>query len=158
MKEIITHLAFPAGIEEAVHFYTGLFPDSRITGETRFGPSEPGPEGEVRTLRFELLGRKYLAVNGGADFQFAEGTSLLVQCDTQEEIDRLWDALGEGGQPADCGWVTDRFGLTWQITATIAETYLYGSDPAAGQRAVEATYAMKKIDISSLERAARGDS
>ncbi len=157
MKDIVTHLAFPARIEEAVRFYTGLFPDSGITGETRFGPGEPGPAGEVRTLRFDLLGRKHLAVNGGSDFHFAEGTSLLVQCDTQEEIDRLWEALSEGGRPAECGWVTDRFGLTWQITASIAETHLYGPDPAAAQRVVEATYAMTKIDIATLERAARGD-
>lgn len=157
MKDVVTHLAFPTRVEEAVRFYTDLLPGSRITGVTRFGPGEPGPEGEVRTMRFELLGRTYLAVNGGADFAFSEGISLLVQCDTQEEIDRLWDALGEGGRPAECGWVTDRFGLTWQITASMAEHHLYGPDPGAGQRVVTATYGMTKIDIAALERAARGD-
>ena len=104
MKGIITHLAFPKNIEEAVRFYVGLFPGPRVTGETRFGPGEHGTEGEIRTVRFELMGRMFLAVDGGADFAFSEGISLLVQCDAQNEIDRLWDALSEGGHPAECGW------------------------------------------------------
>ena len=158
MRQIITHLAFKDRAEEAVRFYTSVVPDSRISGITHFRADEPGPEGEVRTIRFEMLGQKFLAVNGGPEFSFAEGTSLLVQCETQTEIDRLWHRLGEGGQTQVCGWLTDRYGLAWQITAAVAEDFIYGPDPEGAQRVVEATYRMTKIDIGELERAYRGDS
>lgn len=158
MKEIITHLAFKEGAEEAVKFYTSVIPDSRITGTTYFRAGEPGPEGEVRTIRFEMLGQKFLAVNGGPEFSFAEGTSLLVRCDTQGEIDDLWAKLGEGGETQVCGWLTDRYGLTWQIVPSVAEDFIYGSDPEASQRVVEATYRMTKLELAELERAHRGSS
>lgn len=156
MREIITHLAFEDSAQEAVRFYTSVIPNSRITGITHFRAGEPGPEGAVRTIRFEMLGQKFLAVNGGPEFSFTEGTSLLVQCDTQAEIDELWRRLGEGGRPQECGWLTDRYGLTWQITAAVAEDFLYGPDPEAAQRVVEATYQMTKIDIAGLELAYHG--
>lgn len=155
MRDIVTHLAFKDGAETAVDFYTSLFPDSKVTGVTYFRADEPGPEGGVRTIRFELLGRKFLAVNGGPEFGFADGASLLVRCDTQAEIDRLWERLSEGGRPQECGWITDRYGLTWQIVAAIEEEYLYGPDPDAAQRVVEAVYRMGKIDIAEIERAYR---
>lgn len=152
MKEIITHLAFKEKAEEAVKFYTSVIPNSRITGTTYFRADEPGPEGEVRTIRFEMLGQKFLAVNGGPEFSFAEGTSLLVRCDTQEEIDALWTKLGEGGETQVCGWLTDRYGLAWQIVPTVAEDFIYSSDLEASQRVVEATYKMTKLDTAELER------
>lgn len=155
MKEIVTHLAFKESAEEAVKFYTSIIPDSQITGTTYFWAGEPGPEGEVRTIRFEMLGQKFLAVNGGPEFSFAEGTSLLVRCDTQQEIDDLWEQLGNGGETQVCGWLTDRYGLTWQIVPTVAEEYIYGSDPEVSQRVVEATYRMTKIDIAELDQAYR---
>lgn len=158
MREIVTHLAFKDRAEEAVRWYTSVIPNSRITGVTHFRSGEPGPEGAVRTIRFEMLGQKFLAVNGGPEFSFAEGTSLLVRCDTQHEIDSLWEQLGERGETQVCGWLTDRYGLAWQITAAVAEDYIYGPDPDGAQRVVEATYRMSKIDISGLERAYRGAS
>ncbi|WP_026928906.1 VOC family protein [Glycomyces tenuis] len=158
MREIVTHLAFKDRAEEAVEFYTSVIPGSRITGITRFRADEPGPEGAVRTIRFEMLGQKFLAVNGGPEFSFAEGASLLVRCDTQAEIDDLWQRLGEDGETQVCGWLTDRYGLPWQITAAVAEDYIYGSDPEGSQRVVEATYRMTRIDIAELDRAYRGDS
>lgn len=157
MQEIVTHLAFKDGAEQAVQFYTSVIPNSRLTGITHFRAGEPGPEGAVRTIRFEMLGQKFLAVNGGPEFSFAEGTSLLVRCDTQAEIDELWTRLSEGGQAQVCGWLTDRFGLAWQVTAAVAEDFIYGPDPDAAQRVVEATYRMTKIDIAELERAYHGD-
>lgn len=157
MRDIVTHLAFKDRAEEAVGFYVSLFPDARVTGTTHFGANEPGPEGSVRTIRFELLGREFHAVNGGPEFAFADGTSVLVRCDTQDEIDRLWAALSDGGRAQECGWITDRYGLTWQITAAVTDDYLYGEDPAAAQRVVEAIYRMVRIDVAAIERAYRGD-
>ncbi|MQA11728.1 MAG: VOC family protein [Pseudonocardiaceae bacterium] len=156
MKEIITHLAFKEEAEEAVRFYTSVIPDSRVTGTTYFRAGEPGKEGAVRTIRFELLGQEFLAVNGGPEFSFAEGTSLYVRCDTQREIDELWEQLSEGGQKQVCGWLTDRYGMAWQIAPTVAEDYIYGQDPEAAQRVVEAIYRMTKIDLAEVERAYRG--
>ncbi len=153
MRDIVTHLAFADRAEEAVRFYTDLIPDSRITGVTHFGPDEPGPAGTVRTIRFEMLGQKFLAVNGGEHFTFTDGVSLLVRCDTQQEIDRLWDALAAGGSTSVCGWLTDRYGLAWQIVPAVAEEYIYDPDPAASQRAVKAIYGMTKINIAELDRA-----
>ncbi|GAB3247914.1 VOC family protein [Arthrobacter pigmenti] len=153
MKEIVTHLAFKEAAEKAVQFYTSIFPDARITGITHFRAGEPGPEGTVRTVRFEMLGQKFLAVNGGPEFSFTEGISLLVRCDTQDEIDRLWKRLGDGGQPQVCGWLTDRYGLSWQIVPAVTEEYMYGPDPEAAQRVVEATYKMTKINLAELEDA-----
>ncbi|MCP2165031.1 VOC family protein [Goodfellowiella coeruleoviolacea] len=157
MREIVTHLAFDNQAEEAVRFYTSLIPNSRITGITHFRADEPGPEGTVRTIRFEMLGQKFLAVNGGPHFTFTEGVSLLVACDTQAEIDELWERLRAGGTTQPCGWVTDRYGLSWQITAAVEDAYLYGPDPEAAQRVVSAIYRMTKIDIAEIERAYRGE-
>ncbi|RCV51719.1 VOC family protein [Marinitenerispora sediminis] len=156
MREIVTHLAFNDAAEEAVQFYTSVIPGSRVTGMTRFRAGEPGPEGTVRTIRFEMLGQKFLAVNGGPEFSFTEGVSLLVRCDTQREVDELWERLSEGGSTQVCGWLTDRYGLAWQIEPTVVEEYLYGPDPEAAQRVVEAVYRMTRIDIAEVERAYRG--
>ncbi|MFC7328242.1 VOC family protein [Marinactinospora rubrisoli] len=157
MREIVTHLTFDKGAEEAVDFYTSIFPDSRITGMTHFRANEPGPEGAVRTIRFEMLGQKFLAVNGGPEFSFTQGVSLLVRCDTQREIDELWDRLSEGGETEVCGWVIDRYGLSWQLEPAVVEEYMYGPDPEAAQRVVEAIYGMTKIDIAGVERAYKGE-
>ncbi|QWF79692.1 VOC family protein [Amycolatopsis sp. CA-230715] len=158
MQKIVTHLAFKSDAEGAVDFYTSVLPDSRITGLTRFrADDEHGQEGSVQTIRFELLGQKFLAVNGGEEFSFAEGTSLLVPCETQEEIDAVWDAfMAEGATPQACGWLTDRWGLTWQIVAAVTEEYLYGDDAEASGRVLDATYGMVKIDLAETERAFRG--
>ena len=154
MQEIVTHLAFKDRAEEAVRFYTSVVPGSRITGMTWFRAGEPGPEGAVRTIRFELLGQKFLAVNGGPEFSFAEGTSLLVRCDTQEEIDSLYSRLiADGGEESQCGWVTDRYGLSWQIVPAILQDLMVEGDADRIDRMMQALLKMKKLDIAELRAA-----
>ena len=151
MPTITTFLTYANQAEEAVRFYLSTFEDGRIVS------TMPGPNGTVMSLTFELFGQRFIAMNGGPAFTFAQGISLFVACDTQAEIDRFWSNLSDGGKEIQCGWVTDRFGVTWQIIPKVLPTLLGDKDPARSGRALQAMLAMKKLDIAALERAANGD-
>ena len=161
MQKIITHLWYDDQAEEAAEFYTSLFEDSRIVSIARYPESavevSGKPAGSVMTVLFELAGQQYIALNGGSDFKFNEAISLLVNCDTQAEIDKLWSALTEEGEEGPCGWLKDKYGLSWQITPTKLNNMLQGEDPEADNRVMTTMLDMKKIDIAALERAQRGE-
>ena len=153
-QKITTFLWFDHEAEEAARFYTSLFPDSRIGEVRRYGSAGPGEAGSVMTVAFELAGQHYIALNGGPLFPFTEAISLQVDCDDQAEVDRLWLALTEGGgQESNCGWLKDRYGLSWQITPRRLMDLLGGPDPVRAQRVMGAMLQMKKIDIQALEDA-----
>src|SRR3954463_6124633 len=132
--------------EEAATFYTSIFPSSRITGVTRFGSAGPRPEGTVMTVSFELDGVEFLALNGGPNFTFSEAVSFQVSCESQEEVDRYWSALSEGGEQGPCGWLKDKFGLSWQIVPTRLMELLGDADRDKSQRVMQAMLQMKKIE------------
>jgi predicted 3-demethylubiquinone-9 3-methyltransferase (glyoxalase superfamily) len=156
MREIAPCLWFDTEAEEAATFYTSVFPRSRIQEVTHYGPGGRREEGMVMTVEFELNGQKLIALNGGPEFTFSEAVSLHVSCETQEEVDAYWAALTEGGEEGPCGWLKDRFGLSWQIDPVRLQELLADPDPARAERAMQAMLAMKKIDIAELERAADG--
>jgi predicted 3-demethylubiquinone-9 3-methyltransferase (glyoxalase superfamily) len=154
MDKLTTCLWFDTEGEEAAKFYTSVFPNSSILGVTRFGSAGPRPEGTVMTAEFELNGQKFVALNGGPEFTFSEAISFQVPCADQEEVDRYWNTLSEGGEQGPCGWLKDRFGLSWQIVPTALPRLLADPDPERSQRVMAAMLEMKKIDIAELERAA----
>jgi predicted 3-demethylubiquinone-9 3-methyltransferase (glyoxalase superfamily) len=156
MREIAPCLWFDTEAEEAATFYTSVFPRSRIQEVTHYGPGGRREEGMVMTVEFELNGQKLIALNGGPEFTFSEAVSLHVSCETQEEVDAYWAALTEGGEEGPCGWLKDRFGLSWQIDPVRLQELLADPDPARAERAMQAMLTMKKIDIAELERAADG--
>jgi predicted 3-demethylubiquinone-9 3-methyltransferase (glyoxalase superfamily) len=156
-KKITTFLTFNDQAEEAMNLYTSLFPNSRITSTRRYGEAGPGPEGSLMTGTFQLDGQEFMALNGGPSFVFAQGISLFVECETQEEVDRLWEALSEGGQKHPCGWVTDKFGVSWQVVPRILGELLDDKDPAKANRVMNAMLQMGKIEIEGLERAAASE-
>jgi predicted 3-demethylubiquinone-9 3-methyltransferase (glyoxalase superfamily) len=149
-------LWFDTQAEDAATFYTGLFEDSRIVEVAHYGSAGPRPEGMVMTVAFELAGQRFLALNGGPQFTFDEAISFEVECDSQEEVDRLWAALSDGGSEGPCGWLKDRFGLSWQIVPARFNELLRTAEPEAAQRAITAMLGMGKLDLAALERAAAG--
>jgi len=153
MPKIISFLTFNDQAEEAAKFYTSIFPNSHITGITRYPKDLPLPEGTVMTVSFELDGREFVALNGGPSFSFSQGFSISVLCETQEEIDTYWNKLTEGGQEVACGWLTDKFGLSWQITPKLLMQMISDSDPIKVQKAMAAMMTMIKIDIAEIKRA-----
>jgi predicted 3-demethylubiquinone-9 3-methyltransferase (glyoxalase superfamily) len=156
MQKITTFLTFNDQAEAAVKFYTSLFPRSRVLKTTRYGDVGPGPQGSVMTIAFELDGQAFTALNGGPSFSFSQGISLCVSCETQAELDALWDGLSAGGKQIQCGWLTDRFGVSWQIVpANIAEL-VGGKDAEKSQRAMQAMLKMVKLDVGALQRAYDG--
>jgi predicted 3-demethylubiquinone-9 3-methyltransferase (glyoxalase superfamily) len=154
MGNLTPCLWFDTEGEEAATFYTSVFPNSRILHVARYGEAGPRPAGTVMTVSFELDGQKFLALNGGPEFTFSEAISFQVHCESQEEIDAYWSKLSEGGEEGPCGWLKDRFGLSWQIVPTRLEELLGDPDPERAQRAMKAMLAMRKIEIAELERAA----
>ncbi len=162
-QKITTFLWFDDRAEEAAGFYASIFPDSRIGDVTRYtaesATAAGRPEGSTMTVEFELAGRRFVALNGGPAFRFNEAISLVVNCDGQDEIDHYWSRLSEGGDPEAqrCGWLKDRFGLSWQVVPSELSRLLNDPDPERARRAVEALLAMRKIDIEGLKRAAAGD-
>ena len=154
MPKITPWLWFDTQSEEAATFYTSLFDNSRITGVDRYGDAGPGPAGSVMTVSFELDGQPMAALNGGPQYEFTEAISFQVGCESQDEVDRLWNALTDGGVEGPCGWCKDRFGVSWQIVPTRLHELLSDPDPERAQRAMRAMFEMKKIDIAALERAA----
>ncbi|HEU4513132.1 MAG TPA: VOC family protein [Nocardioidaceae bacterium] len=154
MQKIVPNLWFDTQAQEAAAFYTSLFEDSKILQVVPYGESGPGEPGTTMVVNFELLGQEYVAINGGPQFPFTEAVSFEVRCDTQEEVDRLWDALtADGGEEVQCGWLKDRYGLSWQIVPARWVELAAGDDPAKVDAAMRAMLGMKKLDIAELERA-----
>jgi predicted 3-demethylubiquinone-9 3-methyltransferase (glyoxalase superfamily) len=154
MQRITPCLWFDTEGEEAAQFYTLIFPNSRIVETTRYGSAGPRTEGTVMTVLFELDGQRFIALNGGPDFQPNEAISFEVDCDTQEEVDSYWEALSEGGEQGPCGWLRDKFGVSWQIVPKALIELLADPDAEKSQRVMRAMLMMKKIEIDALERAA----
>jgi predicted 3-demethylubiquinone-9 3-methyltransferase (glyoxalase superfamily) len=152
-KKITTFLTYGDQAEEAVAFYTSIFPDSRIVSANRYGEAGPGPEGSLMSATFELAGQEFMALNGGPSFSFAQGISLYVECETQEEVDELWERLSEGGEQGPCGWLTDKFGVSWQVIPRALGELLGDEDAEKAQRVMNAMLQMSKIDIAGLRRA-----
>ena len=161
MQKVTTFLWFDTQAEEAANFYVSLFKNSKIKGVSRYpaeGEEATGkPAGSVMTVKFELDGQEFVALNGGPHFKFNEAVSLVVNCETQEEIDEFWAKLTEGGEEGPCGWLKDRYGLSWQIDPPVLEEMLQDKDRERAGRVMKAMLQMKKIDIPTLERAYRGD-
>jgi predicted 3-demethylubiquinone-9 3-methyltransferase (glyoxalase superfamily) len=155
-KKITTFLTFDGRAEEAVDFYTAIFPDSRITSTRRYGAAGPAPEGSLMTATFELAGQEFIALNGGPSFTFSQGISLFVDCETQDEVDELWEKLSDGGEKGPCGWLTDRFGVSWQVIPRALGELLGDPDPERSRRVMEAMLQMGKIEIDELRRSYEG--
>ncbi len=152
-QKIKTFLWFDSQAEEAVNLYTSLFENSEITNVNRYGPAGPGPEGSVMTMEFNLDGVEYIALNGGPHFKFNEAISLSIDCESQEEVDRLWEKLTEGGEPGPCGWLKDRFGLSWQVVPSALPRMLSDPDPERANRVMSCMLQMSKIEIAELQKA-----
>ena len=155
-SKITPCLWFDTQGDEAATFYTSIFPNSKIVDISRYGDAGPRPAGTVMTVLFELDGQRFLALNGGPQFTLSEAVSFQVDCATQEEVDRYWDSLSEGGEEGPCGWLKDRFGLSWQIVPSALPRLLSDPDREKSQRVMAAMLGMKKIEIDELERAAEG--
>ncbi len=153
MQKITTFLTYNDQAEQAANLYISVFPNSKIVSVTRYGASGPGPKGSVMSVTFQLAGQEFFALNGGASFKFAEGISLFVNCETQAEIDDLWEKLSRGGKPGPCGWLTDKFGVSWQIVPSVLGKYLSDKDAGKSTRVMQAMLQMTKLDISKLKRA-----
>jgi predicted 3-demethylubiquinone-9 3-methyltransferase (glyoxalase superfamily) len=154
MSKVTPWLWFDLEAEEAAEFYTSIFPNSRILGVSRYGEAGPRPAGTVMTVDFELDGQRLFALNGGPQFPFTEAISLAVDCDSQAEVDEYWTRLGEGGQEGPCGWLKDRYGLSWQIVPTRLRELLEDTDADTSQRVMAAMLKMGKLEVAELEAAA----
>jgi predicted 3-demethylubiquinone-9 3-methyltransferase (glyoxalase superfamily) len=157
MQQLTPCLWFDTQGEDAARFYTSVFPNSRIVDVSRYGEAGPRPADLVMAVNFELDGQPFLALNGGPEFTFTEAVSFQVHCETQEEVDEYWSKLSEGGEESQCGWLKDRYGLSWQIVPTALPRLLGDPDPERSQRVMRAMLQMRKIQIDELERAAAGD-
>jgi predicted 3-demethylubiquinone-9 3-methyltransferase (glyoxalase superfamily) len=151
-QKITACLWFYFNAEEAVAHYLSIFPNSRVISTTRYGDFAPGRKGAVMTIFFEIDGQRLLALNGGPQYKFTPALSLIVNCDDQAEIDALWDKLAEGGEHQQCGWLTDKFGVSWQIVPRALPELLTGSDPQQTERFMRAVMTMKKLDIAKLKQ------
>jgi predicted 3-demethylubiquinone-9 3-methyltransferase (glyoxalase superfamily) len=155
-QKITPFLWFNDNAEEAMEFYVSIFKDSRVKSVQRFGETAPGSKAKLLTATFELNGQEFMALNGGPRFQFTEAISLFVKCETQEEVDEYWNKLVEGGTPQQCGWLKDKFGLSWQIIPNALGQLLGSKDPVRAQRVMEAMLKMTKIEIAKLQEAHEG--
>lgn len=153
MPKITPFLWFDTQAEEAAKFYVSIFKNSRILEISRYGAAGPGPKGSVMTVRFELDGQEFIGLNGGPHFKFTEAISLYVDCKTQEEVDQHWEKLLEGGGEVQCGWLKDKYGLSWQVIPKVLGEMLSDPDPAKSKRVMQAMLQMKKIDIAGLRKA-----
>jgi len=153
MQTITPFLWFDGRAEEAARYYTSIFKHSKILGMSRYGEAGPGPKGTVMVVQFQLNGQEWLALNGGPQFKFTEAISFVVNCDTQEEVDELWEKLSEGGVPNRCGWLKDKFGVSWQIVPTVLGKMMQDKDTARAQRVMNAMLQMDKLDIQRLKQA-----
>jgi predicted 3-demethylubiquinone-9 3-methyltransferase (glyoxalase superfamily) len=156
VQKIVTNLWFDTEAEEAAKFYTSIFKNSKIRNVSYYGDTGPRPAGTVLTVDFELDGQQFTALNGGPDFKFTEAISLLVNCESQEEVDELWEKLLQGGSEQQCGWLKDKYGLSWQIIPTALGEMMADEDPERAKRVMAAMLQMVKIDIEGLKRAYEG--
>jgi len=152
-QKITTFLWFDNNAEEAMSHYVSIFKNSKIVNVTRYGEAGPGPAGGVMVGTFQLEGQEFAALNGGPRFKFTEAISLVVNCDSQEEVDDLWRKLSDGGTPGQCAWLKDKFGLSWQIVPRVLIELLQDPDPVKSRRVMQAMMQMTKIDIAALQRA-----
>ena len=154
-QQITPFLWFNNNAEEAVNFYVSIFKDAKIMETARYGDAGPGPKGSVMTMKFQLNGLDFVALNGGPNYTFTHAVSFVVNCENQAEVDHYWDKLVEGGKPIQCGWLVDKYGLSWQIVPTALPKLLTDKDPAKAKRVMEAMMKMVKLDIPTLENAAK---
>jgi predicted 3-demethylubiquinone-9 3-methyltransferase (glyoxalase superfamily) len=157
MQTITPYLWFDTQAEEAMNYYVSIFKNSRVGDVQRFGEAGPGPAGTVMACSFVLDGQEFMALNGGPMFNFTEAISFFVNCETQEDVDYLWDKLTDGGEEQPCGWLKDKFGVSWQVIPSALGGLISGPDPEGAARAVRAMLQMKKIDIATLQRAYDGE-
>ncbi|MEX3811570.1 VOC family protein [Paraburkholderia sp. BR13439] len=157
MQKIAPCLWFDGNAEEAAEFYTSVFPTSRIATTLQSTDAGPGPVGEVVAVTFEIEGQEFMVLNGGPQYKFTPAISLMVHCDSQEEVDRYWSKLLDGGEPVACGWLRDRFGVSWQITPNVLLQMLRDPDRAKASRVMAQMMKMVKLDIAPLEQAYRGE-
>jgi predicted 3-demethylubiquinone-9 3-methyltransferase (glyoxalase superfamily) len=153
MQKITTFLTFDDQAEEAINFYTSIFPNSRIVSTTYYGDAGPGAAGTLMSATFELEGQQFMALNGGPSFTFAQGISLFVDCETQAEVDEVWEKLSEGGEQGPCGWLTDKFGVSWQVIPRALGELLNDEDPERAKAVMNAMLQMSKIEIAGLREA-----
>jgi predicted 3-demethylubiquinone-9 3-methyltransferase (glyoxalase superfamily) len=153
-QKIVPNLWFDGEAEQAAEFYTSVFPNSRITSVTPYTDAGPGEPGTAMVVEWELDGERFVGINGGPDFKFSHAVSFQIECDDQEEIDYYWEKLTDGGAEVECGWLTDRYGLSWQVTPKGMDAYFDKADPEKANAAMKAMLGMKKIDIAELDRAA----
>jgi len=153
MQKITPFLWFDGKAEEAMNFYILIFKNSKILSVTRYGEAGPGPKGTVMTAKFELNGQEFVALNGGPQFTFTEAISFVVNCETQQEVDELWEKLSAGGQKSRCGWLKDKYGLSWQVVPTALVEMLQDKDAKKSNRVMQAMLQMNKIEIETLRRA-----
>ena len=156
MQKITPFLWFDNNAEEALNFYVSVFKNAKITSLTRFGDAGPGPKGTVMTGIFQIEGQDFCALNGGPQFKFTPAISLFVNCESQQEIDDLWEKLSEGGKKDQCGWLTDKFGLSWQVVPSVLGKLLHSSDSVRSNQVMKAMLQMKKLDIKQLQQAYDG--
>lgn len=153
MQKITPFLWFDDKAEEAMNFYVSIFKNSKCGRISRYGEAGPGPKGTVMVATFQLEGQEFMALNGGPHFKFTEAISLVVSCETQDEVDAFWEKLSEGGAKGQCGWLKDKFGLSWQIVPTALGELMSGPDPEKSKRVMTAMLQMKKLDIKTLKQA-----
>jgi predicted 3-demethylubiquinone-9 3-methyltransferase (glyoxalase superfamily) len=153
MQKITPFLWFDNQAEEAMNFYVSIFKNSKVLSISRYGEGGPGPVGQVMTGSFELNGQQFMVLNGGPEFKFTEAVSFFVNCETQQEVDELWEKLTAGGEESQCGWLKDKFGLSWQIVPTVLGKLLGDKDAQKAQRVMQAMLKMKKIDTVKLQQA-----
>jgi predicted 3-demethylubiquinone-9 3-methyltransferase (glyoxalase superfamily) len=155
-QKIVPNLWFDTEAEEAAEFYTSVFEGSRIVSITHYTENAPREAGMVMTVEFELDGQRFIGINGGDQFKFDEAVSFEIECETQDEIDYYWEKLADGGEEGQCGWLKDRFGLSWQVVPTGMDEVFSGSDPERADRAMQAMLKMGKLDLAALRAAADG--
>jgi predicted 3-demethylubiquinone-9 3-methyltransferase (glyoxalase superfamily) len=153
IQKITPFLWFDHQAEEAAGFYVSIFPNSMIAKVVRYGKAGPGPPGSAMTVQFQLEGQSFVALNGGPLYKFTEAISFVVNCETQDEVDAYWEKLCAGGTEIQCGWLKDKFGLTWQIVPTVLSQLLSDPDPEKSQRVMKALMTMKKLDVRALKQA-----
>lgn len=153
MQKITPFLWFDGKAEEAMNFYVSIFKNSKVVSVTRYGAAGPGPKGTVMSAAFQLEGQDFYALNGGPQYTFTPAISFFVSCETQQEVDALWEKLCAGGEPNRCGWLRDKFGLSWQIIPSVLGPMLQDKDPAKAQRVMMAMLQMAKLDINGLKEA-----
>src|SRR5688572_11995773 len=155
-QKITPFLWFNDNAEEAINFYTSIFKNSKIGSVARYGEAGPGPKGSVMTATFQIEGQEFIALNGGPHFKFTEAISFVVDCDTQEEVDEFWEKLSAGGEKSRCGWLKDKFGLSWQVTPNILGKLMQDKDPEKAKRVMQAMMKMDKLIIADLQKAYDG--